>query len=169
MEVSRRTPPACDASGSLGSRNATRVLAPADQLPTTPHRPTSRTEITPVLPDHRQIPALAAQFPCGRLRGSAADRGLQDSHLLPRQVAFVEDPQHRVAVDDQLREVGDGRSVVGLAARAGDEGHGSTGRTGQRPIPARAFRTCCVVVGKRKDPVKCAPVAVKLRDGRGKL
>jgi hypothetical protein len=34
---------------------------------------------------------------------------LQDAHLLQRQAVLVEDAEHRVAVDDQLREVGDGR------------------------------------------------------------
>ena len=96
---------------------------PTAASPANPHRPTSRAEIAPILSDHRQIPALAAQLAGGGLRGVAAGRGLQDSHLLQRHAVLVEDAEHRVAVDDQLREVGNGRGVVGLAAGAGDEGH----------------------------------------------
>ena len=82
---------------------------PAPTSPTRPHRPASRAEIAAILADHRQIPALAAQLAGGGLRGGAAGRGLQDSHLLQRHAVLVEDAEHRVAVDDQLREVGDGR------------------------------------------------------------
>ena len=85
------------------------ALAGHPDSPATPHRPASRTEITAILADHRQIPALATQLPGRRLRRSAAGRRLQDAHLLQRQALFVEDAEHRVTVDDQLREVGDGR------------------------------------------------------------
>ena len=105
-------------------------VIPFPPSPATSHRPASRTEIAPVLPDHRQVAALVAQLSGRRLRRGAAHRRLQDAHLLQRQAGLVEDAEHRVAVDDQLREVGDGRGVVGLAAGAGDESHEVAERLG---------------------------------------
>ena len=59
-----------------------------------PYRSARRTEITPVLPNHRVIAAFTTKLTRCRLGGGAADRGFEDA-------------EHGVAVDHQLREVGD--------------------------------------------------------------
>ena len=48
------------------------ALAGHPDSPATPDRPASRTEITAILADHRQVAALVAQLAGGRLRGGAA-------------------------------------------------------------------------------------------------
>jgi len=77
-----------------GRRHAVALTGHPDS-PATPHRPASRTEIAPVLPDHRQIPALPTQLSSRRLRRGASRQRLQNPHLLQRQAGLVEDAEHR--------------------------------------------------------------------------
>ncbi|SBT09716.1 hypothetical protein PROAA_340032 [Candidatus Propionivibrio aalborgensis] len=76
--------------------------------PASTYRPAGRAEITPVLADHRVVAAFAAQLSGGGLGGGAASRGFEYAHLLQWYAFFIEDAEHRVAVDHKLREVGDG-------------------------------------------------------------
>lgn len=54
------------------------------RLPAAPNRPTSRTKITPILPNHRVIPAFAAELALGRqdLVADGVFRCFEDAHLL---------------------------------------------------------------------------------------
>ena len=71
------------------------------------YRAAGGAEVAAVFADHGVIPAFAAQFAGGWLGGGAADRGLKNTHLLQWHAGLVEDAEHGVAVDDQLREVSD--------------------------------------------------------------
>lgn len=75
------------------------------------------------------IATFAAQF-----AGGAAGWGFEDA-------------EHCVAVDHQLRHVGNGRWVVGLAVRAGDEGHEATERFGVVEQLGQAVEGVRVVAG----------------------
>ena len=75
-----------------------------------PHRAASGAEVAAVLADHRVVAAFAAQLALRRVHAVAGVfRRLEDAHLLQREAVVVEDAQHRVAVDDELGDVGDGR------------------------------------------------------------
>ena len=58
------------------------------------------------------VAAFAAQLALRWVHGIAGVfRRLQDAHLLEREAVVVEDAEHRVAMDDELGDVGDGRRV----------------------------------------------------------
>ena len=64
------------------------------------------------------VAALAAQGALHQLGLVLVAGGFEDAHLAGRVAGFVEDAEHRIAMDDQRREVGDGGRPVLLAAGA---------------------------------------------------
>ena len=79
---------------------------------------TGRTEITAILADHRVVATLATELALRRqnLVAGRVFRCFEDTHLLQREAAFVEDAEHRIAVDDQVGNVGN-RGGIGLLLR----------------------------------------------------
>src|SRR5688572_32110826 len=92
-------------------------------LAANPHIAARRAVVAAVLADQRGIGAFGT-LGAGDDRGAFFGRGaFEDAHLLLRRAILVEDAEHRVPVQDQPREVGDGRREVLLLLAAGDEGH----------------------------------------------
>src|SRR5260221_10714891 len=87
-------------------------------------------EVAAVLADDGVVAAFAAARTLHHRRLAARARRFQDSHLARGIAALVEHAQHRVAMDHEAREVGDGRGPVLLAALAGDERHEIAERLG---------------------------------------
>jgi len=108
----------------------------AYELTARPDRPATGAELTAVLLDQRGVAAFLAdfagdQFVFGALpfRGRVFRCGdLHHAHLLHRVAVFVEDAEHRVAVQDQPRDVGDRRGVAFHLDAAGHACHEVTER-----------------------------------------
>src|SRR5205823_1022545 len=87
-------------------------------------------EIAAILADDGVVAAFAAARPAHDRRLLLAARALEDSHLARGIAALVEDAQHRVAVDDEAREVRHRRGKILLTALARDERHEIAERLG---------------------------------------
>src|SRR2546428_6091174 len=101
---------------------ASRKWIDASALPAHPYPPARAAEIAAVPPDHRVIAAFGAAHALHLRRGSW--RGwLEHAHRLHWVAFFVQDAEHRVAVDDEARDVRHRRGPGLLLARTRRERH----------------------------------------------
>lgn len=94
--------------------------------PTRPDRPATGAELAAVLLDQRRVAAFLAVL-AGQCLGSGGLafflRHIHHAHVLYREAVLVEDAEHRVAVDDQLGDVGYRRGVAFHLDTAGHACH----------------------------------------------
>src|SRR6266705_885932 len=105
------------------SPNYTESSIGYSELPASPHRPTRRAEITPILPNHRMVAAFAAQAALHEAGFVVVAGGFEDAHFADRVTLFVQHAEAGIAVDDEGGHVGHGGGPVLLALLAGHPGH----------------------------------------------